>query len=495
MKNKIKYFSLLLLTLGLITGCEKFLEKTPDLRTQLNSTDKVAQLLVSAYPKNDYMSFTEKASDNSEDKGPSAEYVNTSSSNVWEAAYFWEDLDNASNINGSTDRYWNSCYLAIASANAALDYINSNPNDVTLLPYKGEALIARAYAHFMLVNLFAKTYEVDGQNNSPGIPFVTKPETIVFEQYGRGTVASTYQLIEQDLTQGIPLLKNSVYKVPKYHFTTSAANAFAARFYLYKGDYEKVIAHAVKVFPSNTVFRASLRPWNTTYASIPSAAFELNFTKSSQNSSLLITEANSVWARSYFNRHGLGETVVRALIQTPNVTGGNWAYRQFNRDPFYSFRKWDELFFESQIGSGFGQPYVMIPLFTADELLLNRAEAYTLSNQFDLALQDINTFISTRVSNYNPSAHDVTLNKVATFYKITDPKEGLIKAILDMKRAEFVEEGLRWFDLNRYKIDIKHLILDENRNTSFIELKANDPRRLFQLPEPVTKAGIERNPR
>ena len=257
--NKYLYYTLTGIVLT-TTSCKKYLEQTPDLRTQLNSTEKVAQLLVSAYPKADYLSFTENSSDNAEDKGPSTEYRTTSASDSWEAAYFWRDFENGGNTVGTTDNYWNATYLAIASANNALDYIAEHPNDATLSPYKGEALVARAYAHFMLVSLYAKTYEVGGTNDSPGIPYVTKPETVVSGKYDRGTVASTFEKIEKDLTEGMPLLKNSAYKVPKFHFTSTAAHAFAARFYLFKGQYDKVIEHANIAFPTITQFKAARNP-------------------------------------------------------------------------------------------------------------------------------------------------------------------------------------------------------------------------------------------
>ena len=476
-------------------GCKKYLDQSPDMRTQLNSTEKVAQLLVSAYPKSEYLGFTENASDNAEDKGPSSEYTPNSASDSWEAAYFWRDYENGGQIVSTSDRYWSEVYLAIAAANNALEYIAEHPNDATLAPYKGEALVARAYSHFMLVSLYAKTYEIGGTNATAGIPYVTAPEKIVEGKYDRETVAITYAKIEKDLTEGIPLLKNSVYKVPKYHFTTNAAHAFAARFYLFKGDFEKVAQHANSVLVGGAQTRNLLRPWNTTYNSIVPDAFNTLFTQSSQNSSLLIAEANSAWGRNFRIRYSLGATIVATTAEAANVSGGRYAYRQFNREPFYSFRKFKELFFESQIGSGFGQPYVMVPLLTADELLMNRAEAYAMSGQNDLALQDINDFLSTRILNYNSSTHNVNLEKITAFYGITDPKQGLIKTILDLKRVEFISEGLRWFDLNRHKMTIRHLILDDNRRPSFIELSPEDPRRVFQLPKAVEKAGIALNPR
>lgn len=476
-------------------GCKKYLEQTPDLRTQLNSKEKVAQILVSAYPKSEYLSFTENGSDNAEDKGPSTEYSANSASDSWEAAYFWRDYQNGAQVIGSTDHYWNETYLAIASANNALQYIEEHPEDLSLIPYKGEALVARAYAHFMLVSLYAKTYEVGGANNSAGIPYVTKPETIVAGKYERETVAATYEKIERDLTEGIPLLNNSAYKVAKYHFTINAASAFAARFYLFKGDYAKVITYAGNVLQNSTQVKSLLRPWNTTYGALVPDDFNTRFTQSSQNSNLLMSEANSVWARNFRIRYSLGPTILATAVTGGNVSGGNYAYRQFNREPFYSFRKFKELFFESQIGSGFGQPYIMVPLFTAEELLMNRAEAYTMLNQNDAALQDINDFMSTRIISYSPTGNNISLSRIADFYGTADAKAGLIKTILDLKRVEFISEGIRWFDLNRHKLPIRHSVLDANRVATYIELKADDPRRVFQLPAAVTRAGLALNPR
>ncbi len=107
------------------------------------------------------------------------------------------------------------------------------------LPYKGEALVARAYAHHMLAIFFAKNYEIGGANNSPGVPYVTAPETKLIQEYSRGTVKETYDKIAKDLEEGIKLLSPSAYKVPKYHFTPAAAPAFASRFYLFTSEMGK----------------------------------------------------------------------------------------------------------------------------------------------------------------------------------------------------------------------------------------------------------------
>ncbi|WP_257668767.1 RagB/SusD family nutrient uptake outer membrane protein [Parapedobacter tibetensis] len=480
---------------GLAAGCSKFLEVEPDLRTQLNNTEKVAELLVSAYPKTDYM-FMELASDNVEDKGPRSDYASLGDyGDFLSLTYKWKDYDNPAAVQGSTSLYWSQCYLAIASANSALGYIEEHPGDRSLDPYKGEALVARAYAHFMLVTLYATAYEIGGGNTALGIPYVTEPERVVFEQYDRSTVGETYARIEKDLMEGLSLLDDNVYNVPKFHFTRAAANAFAARFFLFKGAFDKVIEHASAVYRASAEYIPNLRPWNTVYNTASYDHLPILYTQSSQPSNLLLAEANSAWGRNYYIRYGLGQEVVSELTQDPNVTGGRFSYRQLNREPYYSFQKWKELFFETQIGSGFGQPYVMVPLFTVDELLMNRAEAYAQSGQLDLALQDINAFVGTRIANYDPGNHSVTPEKVAAFYEGVELQQGVVNAILDLKRAEFVSEGLRWLDIIRHRLPVRHNMRDAAGNETYIELPANDPRRVFQIPETVTRAGIERNPR
>src|SRR5690606_26219520 len=66
--KKITIYSFIIVLLSL-TGCSKFLERLPDNRTELNSVDKVSQLLGTAYPQANYMDFCESMSDNVDDKG------------------------------------------------------------------------------------------------------------------------------------------------------------------------------------------------------------------------------------------------------------------------------------------------------------------------------------------------------------------------------------------------------------------------------------------
>ena len=62
--DKLKYFVFGSAILLLTPSCNKYLDTNPDNRTEINSVDKVAQLVGTAYPAYDYLTFTEAASDN-----------------------------------------------------------------------------------------------------------------------------------------------------------------------------------------------------------------------------------------------------------------------------------------------------------------------------------------------------------------------------------------------------------------------------------------------
>ncbi|MES2456813.1 MAG: RagB/SusD family nutrient uptake outer membrane protein [Bacteroidota bacterium] len=470
-------------------GCKKFLEQAPDQRTELNSVEKVANLLTSAYPEANHIAFTDAASDNAEDKGPGIGVEDRD----FVLPYFWKDND--IDFQDSPTFYWNACYQAIAASNAALEAIEKATDKTAYLPYKGEALVARAYAHFMLVSLYSKTYDPKGSNDSPGIPYVTTPEKIVVAQYTRGTVASVYANIEKDLLEGLPLLKNSAYKVPKYHFNVAAGNAFAARFFLFKQEYDKVIQYATAVAPGDA-FTSLLRPWNTRYYAYTYAEIATNFTKASEPSTLLLIETASFMARGYQPRYGFGQSLNDQMYSL-NVTGATWAYKSgyYVKTPHYSTFKWNEYFVLNSPNATIGHPFAIVPVLTADETLMNRAEAYAATGQNALALQDLNAFCSTRIYRYNSGTNQVTLPKIAAFYKTADVKAGLIATILDFKKKEFTQEGLRWFDILRYKLPVTHKFLAADGTSTSLTLGVDDPRRLFQLPYQVTLSGIQLNPR
>ena len=478
----LNFLTCLLLT---TTGCKKFLEQSPDNRAVLNSPEKVSQLLATAYPQANYMAFCESISDNAADKGAgSLERTNID-------PFHFEDVSD--NQEDSPEYYWDACYTAIAAANQALETCEKATDPSQYTAQKGEALVARAYAHFMLVTIFSKVYDAASASQDPGIPYVTKPEKIVFDNYERKTVQYVYDMIEKDLLEGLSLIDDKIYGVPRYHFTKAAAHAFAARFYLFQKKYDEVIEHASQVFPNNNVI-PNLRPWNNEYRILTYNELWARYAKATEPANLLLVETKSLWGRNYpFVRYGLDAVLVDVIIG-PNVTGGVWA---FNYQTYYyganqyMLPKINEYFVRASVNAEIGQPYVMVPLFTTEEALFNRAEAYVMKGMFNEAMADLNAYASTRIVNYNASSHAVTTSKMQNFYGTGNVQQAALNTVLDFKRAEFVQEGMRWFDLLRYKIPVTHPTAEGPSRT----LKADDPMRVFQIPDVAKQAGIAQNPR
>jgi hypothetical protein len=469
------------------TGCEDYLEQAVDQRTQLDTVQKVSELLATAYPQADYATFTEAMSDLALDKGAGPAVV---VDEINQNPYFYQDVQDRNQ--GSPDYYWNACYAAIAAANHALEAIENAPNPTEYSAQKGEALVARAYSHFMLVTLFAKVYDPATAASDPGIPYVTEPERVVMQQYERRTVAYVYEQIERDITEGLPLINNNAYRVPKYHFNTAAAHAFATRFYLFKRDYPKVIEHANQVFPGGNI-GPNLRPWVSVYSRLTANEGLAIYTQATEPANLLLVETASLWARNYGRyRYGLATPIVNYLFRSQNVTGATWVYPLYTQGTDnWLVLKFREHFVRTDVNADIGFPYTIFPLFTAEEVLFNRAEANLELNNIEAARADLNLFASARIENYNATTHTITDAKVRAFYGTRDVKSGLLATLLDFKAAEFVQEGMRWFDILRHGITVQHPTADGQLFVS----APGDLHRVLQIPQEAELAGIARNPR
>lgn len=483
MKRKNLYIAALMTLVS--TSCSKYLEQAPDQRAVLNSPEKVAELLTSAYPQANYFAFAEAMSDNPVDVSTTGQIEPKNAD-----AYFWKDIQSTSQ-DGPT-YYWNACYSAIASANEALEICTTASNPTAYAAQKGEALVARAYAHFMLVTLYSKAYDPATASQNPGIPYVTTPEKVVIRQYDRKTVAYVYEMIEKDLKEGIPLI-NDKYSIPAYHFTKRAAHAFAARFFLFKRDYDKVIDEANLAFPAND-FASNVRPWlNYQGGTVTTNDLQAFYTNATNPGNLLLGETVSTYG-VYYGRYQYSMTSPK-LNQLISPLGSTWnALKVYsNSSTFYFVMKYLAYFKRNGINANTGVYYTMVPLLTTEEVLLNRAEAYVMKEMYNEALGDMNTMVKTRITNYNTTTHGVTDAKVTSYYapKTADKKEAYRFAVLDMKRAEFINEGMRWLDILRLKMPVTHI----TAKGEVFELAADDKRKLVQLPEEVTLSGVQLNPR
>ncbi|GAA3587324.1 RagB/SusD family nutrient uptake outer membrane protein [Flavivirga amylovorans] len=497
--NLIK-ISVITLVLALVS-CDDILDESPDNRTEIDSLEKISELLVNAYPQALYTPFLEPMSDNADDKSFSADQTRLNDL-MYEWSNFFDDDEDTPTF------YWNEAYEAISQANQALASLDElGQVDVV---QRGEALIARAYAHFMLVNIFAKAYNPSTASTDLGIPYITEPEITLLPQYERNTLQEVYDSIEADLVEGLKYTGNDNdyqdARIAKFHFTSKAANAFASRFYLVIGEWQKVIDHSNKVLSGSGI--NDLRDYANEYrgAGLSYSERAFRFSSTIEPANLLITVGSSVYNRNHFSlRFQLSGDLARELFFNGNAAGLAWSEQVFGQDLFFNVPKYDEYFRTTNQAAGIGLPFVQTPILTTDETLFNRAEAYAMLGEFQLAADDLNTLLSVKSEGYTSAAvlstDDITANFGADsnfytpFYQIPADALPFVNVILETKRSVFYNEGLRWFDVKRHDIVVEHERQVTPSVTETLTLPKGDNRRALQIPTEAQSRGILPNPR
>lgn len=520
------YIQILCLTfVSFATSCSDFLDKSPDSRTEIDSPEKISKLLIDGYCSQNYGVLAELSSDNFIDNnsyGSNGEHYNLSALErfhdeafAWEPALSSQDTDSPSAV-------WSGCYHAIAVANQALQAIarfESEGRGNEVRAQKGEALLIRAYYHFVLVNMFCQTYRNDLiSKNDSGVPYSKIPQTKVVVNYSRSNVTDTYKNIEADLLEGLPLIDDTKYNVPKYHFNKQAANAFAARFYLFKRNYPKVIEYANKALGNNAA--ALMRNWN---ADLPTyTAFADAWINTQSPNNFMLVSTYSLFNRIFGTRYGCNR---EAAYGTVIGIGPTWLDTKYGYHPCYYgrlyigggsqeygvfFPKAAEYFEYTDKIAGIGYTHIIRAEFTAEETLLCRAEAYTFLNQIDMAIADLKIFDDSRKieghaftnldetsirSFYKPEnslyVKSYNTSQLSSDFEVTATNKPIIDCILHFRRLETLYDGYRWFDIKRYGIEITHKIGLSRTET----LKWNDLRRAIQIPGEVIAAGLSGNPR
>lgn len=526
--KKINILLCSLFAVACLASCDKFLDTMPDNRAEIDSEEKVQRLLTSAYPNHDYILVAELMSDNCD------QFNNTNTSRFVEQAWAWEDINESNNE--SPENLWESCYSAIASANHALKALEEIAAESgwteTMYKEKAEALLCRAYGHFILVNMFSLNYNKATSGSDLGITYCTEPETTLNPKYSRGTVAGVYEQIDKDLQEALPYVSDSYYKVPKYHFNPQAAYAFAARFYLYYEKWDECIKYAGMCLGDSP--KTMLRNYKGISEMTSSfAAYSNEYINADANANLLLLTAYSTlgttfgpystnkrfahgnWVAQYETAKAVqiwGEST-NMYCPMKSYSGTNREYNIFWRLP-YIFEYTDAV-----AGNGFNR--TVYPAFTSDECLLNRAEAYILKKDYDSALEDMNLWIE----NTCKEPVELTTDMVQEFYNSKeycyDDAEGLqstikkhlhpafdieaegsvqeamLQCVLNMRRIETMPQGIRWFDVKRYGIEIVRRMMDASGVPAELldVLKVDDPRRAIQLSPKVLAAGVEPNPR
>lgn len=531
-KNIIYKGSLMLASVAILASCSDQLDTLPDNRTTLDTPKKIAGLLVTAYPDRTPTLFNEWMSDNTDYMGAQ----NSQGNRGGDQYFFWQEQTEGGN--DSPEQVWMLYYEGVYKANEALAAIEDQggPKNDILRNSKGEALLIRAYDHFILANEFCRPYNGKTSTKDAGLYYATgiADFSAAAEQSNRGTVADVYEKIAADIEAGIPLL-NDTYEVPKYHFNKQAAYAFATRFYLYYEKWEKAKEYADKLLGSNPA--ASLRDYRALQA-MPLSKSEQAvksaeaYCSASADCNLLVQTSVSnagmalgPWliSKRYTLTNYLSET---ELFNSNNIwgTSSNLIWKPFTvnsgENNFALLMKLPREFEVRNTTTGSGYLRTLNVDFTMDEALLNRAEAEIMLGQNDAACADMTiwmknffntnvTLTPTSVQTYFktvPYAYADAAKMVPSFKKHISPRftidaegsvqESLLQCLLNFRRIETVHQGMRWMDIRRYNIEIPRRLIGANGKPSqnLDWLEKDDPRQVVQIPQSIREAGVAGNP-
>ena len=531
-KNIIYKGSLMLASVAILASCSDQLDTLPDNRTTLDTPKKIAGLLVTAYPDRTPTLFNEWMSDNTDYMGAQ----NSQGNRGGDQYFFWQEQTEGGN--DSPEMVWMLYYEGVYKANEALAAIEDQggPKNDILRNSKGEALLIRAYDHFILANEFCRPYNGKTSTKDAGLYYATgiADFSAAAEQSNRGTVADVYAKIAADIEAGIPLL-NDTYEVPKYHFNKQAAYAFATRFYLYYEKWEKAKEYADKLLGSNPA--ASLRDYRALQAmplskseqavkiaeAYCSASADCNLLVQTSVSNAGMALAPWLISKRYTLTNYLAET---ELFQSNNIwgTSSNLIWKPFTvnqgESNFALLMKLPREFEIRNTTTGSGYLRTLNVDFTMDEALLNRAEAEIMLGQNDAACADMTiwmknffntnvTLTPTSVQTYFktvPYAYADAAKMVPSFKKHISPRftidaegsvqESLLQCLLNFRRIETVHQGMRWMDIRRYNIEIPRRLIGANgkpsKNLDWLE--KDDPRQVVQIPQSIREAGVAGNP-
>jgi len=453
------------------SGCTNYLEENPDNRVELTHDEDYYATLTGAYPEAWHL-FTELMTDNYR----YYEYSGWNSGTLvsWlKPFYLWSD-EYILNLPVGPESAWNSYYHSIYAANVVLEGIdNASGDEMFKQSIKGEALLVRAYCHFMLVNLFSKHYDPATAAQDLGIPYVRETEKEGIVHYQRDHVGSVYQQIEADALRGIQLIGSFTSDFPKYHFTKESAYALMSRFYLFTGEWEKCIQYSDSVLRRTSTVRNLVEDYNTYFEVNDFEGFENDYCSSGKENILLMNktlEWNSYPATGFYANE------FRTEFLDGDLRGSLFVFNDNTNI------NWHTLKFIGQFKDG--QQYSNVALFTVEEALLNRAEALVRKVNPDIngALNDLNAILEYRYESFSPLTYSMFLGSA----------ELVLERILDERRYELCYEGFRWFDLKRFNLPIEH----DNGGVT-VSLEVDDLRFVLQIPDKELSVNelMEANPR
>lgn len=401
----------------------------------------------------------------------------TSTTTFFQSMYRWDAHRNANSSQVYFAYYF--YYRLISNANMIINNIDKaegSENEKKFI--KGEALAYRAWAHFMLVQLFGKRYDAAATpNTQPGVPLMLTNTT---EGQPRATVEEVYTQVIKDLDDAIANLTGYT-RAFKSHFNVNVVKGIKARVALTQQNWTnaaKFAAEARQGFSLMTAaqytagFNDATNPewmWASVIPTDQGTFFYSFFAYMSSNFSSNATRTNPRSINSTLYNTISATDVRKGLWSpagvTPPASGTKFPYTSVK----YKVK-------DASISVG------DVVYMRVAEMYLIEAEAQARMGKSAEAQDALFTLVSSRDASYTKS---------------TKTGQALIDEIMTQRRIELWGEGFRFLDLKRTNSALNRNGANHNASIAVVlDVAASDKRWEWLIPRDEINANpaIVQNP-
>ncbi|MEF9986910.1 MAG: RagB/SusD family nutrient uptake outer membrane protein [Bacteroidales bacterium] len=466
--NKILHIILIIASLGIIQGCGDYLDNPPKGMTIPSKCEDYEKLLNNQGLLNGLSEELEYLTDNvhliNKDKAASG-YIFINKSD--KAKNIYSFAPGQIDVPGSKDYIWDGAYSNLFTLNAIINGVMESTGSTTekKLRIKSEALFARAFEYFNLVNIYGAQYDKATSAKDYGVPYIKEAD--INQKYTRQTVAQVYENIFADLKEAETGLAVTVPN--KAHPNKAALSSFYARLYLTMGDYTKALENANaalnvndKLLNLNDYMMQDGTTWDRVV---------LKTDKTKRLPDIDHPEAN------YFKTYGgrlQGEVMLNTEFRDLFKKDVPTEAKDLRKEYFYAE---DEVNLGGSTDYFPGEcAYVLYTTlnigFTSTENYLIAAECEARIGSKDRAMELINKLRDNRFE-----------NNVALTASSND--EALVK-VLDERRKELAMKGFRLFDLKRLNKEAKFAkTITHTADGETWTLAPNDPKYIFPINQEI----------
>lgn len=402
---KIRNIILSLLTAVAFVSCDDFLDITPTGKVIAKTGEEYRALLTYEYkyfPKDRHMT-TVRTDEILMDKSKTSSTDLDAYLDLWR----WKD-DNPS----PTTSYfnWRNYYHTIYIANYLIEHQDeiSNASHDEVEQLVGEAYMLRAYAHFLLVNLYAEPYTHCHPAITRGVPIMLEADVNAIS--GSSSVEAVYQQVLADIAEAEKHLTVAAWpEGENYRFNKVSVQALLARTYLYMGRWNDALTASQKVIEAH----GTLEDLNTS-TTLPNSYKSVESIVALEKFSNNLFTVIDLPAPDFINLYRSGDQ--RRTKYFKRVTSSTYSLLKGGNDEFScSFRS--------------AEAYL-----TASEC------AVRLGNTAD-AIDFLKPLLEKRL---NTDAYQAELDLITPM-----TVDDLLQEILDERTRELAFEGHRWYDLRR----------------------------------------------